>query len=313
VRGIYRDLHNAIDDMRILSTGIVCAGRPNRAGFVMGNPGEPLTIFTDTDCNGPGGTQGDNDGFVTVDLGTDGWAHFSGNNGGGTWLGAISGFPEPKRTYKALELVLDRAWDRRWTLNASYTLSYSEGNAEGPVNSDFNFGDSGRTEAFDDPWVQFGGDGYLPNDRRHQVKLRGSYGFGENWRIGASIGAFSGRPISAHGVGNPVDAQSFHSFFICTSNCAAPIGQRVYELHERGSEGRTPWTYDVGANVTWQRELGFADAQVKLSVYNLLDHERVREIEERLQTSIGNQNPQYGLGTAYQSPRYAQLTVKLDF
>ena len=39
VRGIYRDLHNAIDDMRILSTGIVCNGRPNRAGFVMGNPG----------------------------------------------------------------------------------------------------------------------------------------------------------------------------------------------------------------------------------------------------------------------------------
>ena len=57
VRGIYRKLNNAIDDMRILSTGIVCAGEPNGSGFVMGNPGEPLTVFTDTDCDGR--TQGD--------------------------------------------------------------------------------------------------------------------------------------------------------------------------------------------------------------------------------------------------------------
>ena len=147
VRGIYRNLENAIDDMRILSTSIICNGVPNRAGFVMGNPGDPLTIFTDTNCDGV------SDAFVTIDLERDGWASFSGNNGAGTFLGRISGFPDPKRTYKALEFVLDRAWDDKWSLNASYTLSYAEGNAEGPVNSDFNFADSGRTEAFDDPYV----------------------------------------------------------------------------------------------------------------------------------------------------------------
>jgi hypothetical protein len=314
VRGIYRNLENAIDDMRILSTGIVCAGRPNRAGFIMGNPGDPLTIFTDTDCNGPGGAQGDNDGWVTVDLATDGWAYFTGPNGGGTYMGTISGFPEPKRTYKALELVLDRAWDQQWSLNASYTLSFSKGNAEGPVNSDFNFGDSGRTEAFDDPWVQVGGDGYLPNDHRHAFKLRGSYGLGENWRFGTSIGALSGRPISAQGVGNPFDGHSFHSFYVCTANCTAPVGQRVYEFNPRGSEGRTPWIFDVGANVTWQRSFGFADAQVRLTVYNLLNRQDAREAEDRYQRTIGGgQHHEFGLATTYQSPRYAQLTVKLDF
>ena len=40
-------------------------------------------------------------------------------------------------------------------MNAAYTLAYSEGNAEGPVNTDTDFGDTGRTEAFDDPWVKF--------------------------------------------------------------------------------------------------------------------------------------------------------------
>jgi hypothetical protein len=325
VRGIYRNLHNAIDDMRILSTGVVCNGRPNRAGFVMGNPGDPLTIFTDTDCNGPGGAQGDNDGWVTVDLATNGWAYFSSPNGGGTYMGTITGFPEPERTYKALELVVDRAWDSKWSLNASYTLAYSEGNAEGPVNSDFNFGDSGRTEAFDDPWVQIGGNGYLPNDHRHAFKLRGSYGIGESWRIGTSMSAISGRPISAQGVGNPFDGHSFHSFYVCTANCTAPVGQRVYEFNPRGSEGRTPWVYDVSANVTWQRSLGFADAQVRLTVYNLLNQQKSREAEDRYQRTIGGttcgipsecgagQHHEFGLATTYQSPRYAQLTVKLDF
>lgn len=65
-----------------------------------------------------------------------------------------TGFPDPKRTYKALEFVLDRAWDDRLELNASYTLSYSKGNAEGPVTSDFAFADSGRTEAFGTSWRQ---------------------------------------------------------------------------------------------------------------------------------------------------------------
>jgi hypothetical protein len=314
VRGIYRDLHNAIDDMRILSTGIVCNGRPNRAGFVMGNPGDPLTIFTDTDCNGAGGTQGDNDGWVTVDLANDGWAYFSGPNGGGTYMGTISGFPEPKRTYKALELVLDRAWDQKWAFNASYTLAYSEGNAEGPVNSDFNFGDSGRTEAFDDPWVQVGGDGYLPNDHRHAFKLRGTYGLGEHWSFGTNVSALSGRPISAQGVGNPFDGHSFHSFYVCTANCTLPVGQRVYEFNPRGSEGRTPWVYDVSMNVTWRASLGFADAQVRLAVYNLLNDQNAREAEDRYQRTIGGgQHHEFGLFTTYQSPRYAQLTFKLDF
>ncbi len=63
VRGIYRKLNNAIDDMEITSTGIVCDGEPVGAGFVMGNPGEPLTILTDTNCDG------ENDALVTIDTG----------------------------------------------------------------------------------------------------------------------------------------------------------------------------------------------------------------------------------------------------
>ena len=204
VRGIYRKLHNAIDDMEITSNGFFCGGEPTGVGFVMGNPGQPLTVFTDTNCDG------ENDALVTIDTAKAGWALFDED---GNYVGEV-GYPKPKRDYKALELMIDRAWDNRWSFNATYTLSFSKGNAEGPINSDTDFGDTGRTEAFDNPWVNFGGVGYLPNDRRHALKLRGAYALGDSWEFGTSLAVLSGRPISALGSNNPFDGTNFFSFFI---------------------------------------------------------------------------------------------------
>jgi hypothetical protein len=202
--------------------------------------------------------------------------------------------------------MIDRAWDGLWSLNAAYTLSFTKGNAEGPVNSDTDFADAGRTEAFDNPYVNMGAYGYLPNDRRHQLKVRGSYGLGEHWAVGTSLTVQSGAPISAIGKGNPFDKTSFYSFYIYNE----ATGQ--YELHRRGSEGRTPWIFDLGANVSYRQSFSVADLRVKLSVYNLLDQQRIIQVDETL-GSIPNGNSTYRYGTAYQSPRYALLTFNLDF
>jgi hypothetical protein len=304
VRGIYRRLHNAIDDMEITSNGTICDGEPVSPGFVMGNPGEALTIFTDTDCDD------ENDSYVTIDTARAGWAMFDDD---GNFVGE-RGYPEPKRTYKAIELVLDRAWDDNWSFNAAYTLSYAKGNAEGPVNSDTDFADAGRTEAFDNPWVNYGAYGPLPSDRRHQLKLRGAYALNDSWQVGATVDVQSGRPISAIGVGNPFDGTNFYSFFICTENCTAENpSERVYELRSRGAGGETPWTFDVGANVTFMHAFSAADLRVQLAVYNLLNQERTVQVDEILESDIGFRNSEYRIGTGYQSPRYALLSVKLDF
>ncbi len=77
----------------------------------------------------------------------------------------------------------------------------------------------------------------------------------------------------------PFDGESYHSFFICTANCDSETDAE-YELLGRGSQGRTPWIFDVGANVTWQHSFGPADMLVKLAVYNLLNQERVLEVDE---------------------------------
>ena len=39
-----------------------------------------------------------------------------------TYIGQ-RGWEKPKRTYKALEFQLDRAWDDKWAFNAAYTLA----------------------------------------------------------------------------------------------------------------------------------------------------------------------------------------------
>jgi hypothetical protein len=303
VRGTYRKLTNAIDDMEISSTGVLCDGEPVSNGFVMANPGKPLTIFSDTDCDG------DNDAFVTVNTAQGGWAIFDPD---GNYLGDV-GYSKPRRTYKSLDFDIDRAWDGKWSLNAAYTLSFSRGNAEGPVNSDTDFSDTGRTENFDDPWVNFNAIGYLPNDHRHQLKLRGSYGLAAGFRVGATLNAQSGRPLSAFGTNNPFDGTNYHSFFVCTANCDSETDAQ-YTNFGRGTQGRTPWIFGLSANVTWEHSFGLADMLVKLSVYNLLNEERVLERDEQLDSTLPDfTNPIYGQGTSYYSPRYGQLTLQVKF
>src|ERR1044072_5478898 len=117
--------------MEIMSTGLCAAtgssDDPGYVGWVMANPGKNVTVFTDTDCDGV------KDGYATIDTAHAGWIP-----SGPAYEGEVGG-PEPKRTYKGLEFMIDRAWDNNWSINASYTLSFSKGNAEGPVTCDTNF------------------------------------------------------------------------------------------------------------------------------------------------------------------------------
>jgi hypothetical protein len=321
VRGIYRKLHNAIDDMNITATQ--CGRIPST--WVMGNPGEEVTIWGDTDCDG------EDDGYLTIDTSKAGYWTEADNYEyiAGEWEYVDStptgqrGWEKPKRDYKALEFQLDRAWDDKWTFNASYTLAWSRGNAEGPVNTDTNFGDTGRTENFDDPFVNLNGYGPLANDHRHQLKLRGTYALTENWRVGATLDAQSGGPITAFGVGNPYNWKTYHSYYLCVENCSPPdnasegdtwsTSDRIYEQSDRGGAGRMPWTVDVGASVAYERSFGAATFRAKLAVFNVFNQQKPVWVYQELESSVGERDEFFGQERFLQSPRYGQLTLSLDF
>ena len=108
----------------------------------------------------------------------------------------------------------------------------------------------------------------------------------------------------------PFDGTSYHSFFICTANCDSEA-DAVYELLGRGSQGRTPWIFDVGASISWQHDFGSADVLAKLAVYNLLNQERVLEVDESFNPTDPDNT--FGTGTSFYAPRYGQLTFQVKF
>ncbi|MGO1893780.1 MAG: TonB-dependent receptor plug domain-containing protein [Luteimonas sp.] len=305
VNATYRRMKNALDDVRINHTP---CGPVGYNLWPIANPGKPLTIWGDASIGC------DTEGWITIDTSQDGYIK------GGS--GEVVGYFEPKRTYKSIELQIDRAWDGVWAFNASYIWSKLSGNHEGPVNSDTNYGDTGMVQHWDHP-SNNQDYGPLFNDRRHQIKLRGSYAPNEQWAFGAMVTAMSGAPINMFGVTWPNDdigGASFvtegsggGTFWHCVQNCSGSWDERVYEYAGRGAGGRTPWTYNVGANVTWTLPVDGIDLKARLSVYNLLNNDEVINVRQRYEMGPGVSRGLHGTGTRWQSPRYAQLVVTWNF
>lgn len=304
VNATYRRMPNAMDDMRI---NALCGVRHANLWPIV-NPGETVTLW---------GTRAQGcaeDGWVTIDTSKEGYITVGSNR--------IIGYPKPKRTYKAVEFQIDRAWDDKWAFNASYLWSKSEGNHEGPVNSDTNYADTGMVQHWDHPGHN---DRYgdLFNDHRHQIKLRGAYKLSEMWSFGGTFTALSGGPITAFGVTWPDEDFALGNYdspglgggssWLCVRNCDGPWADREYEFSPRGAFGRMPWTYNLGANVTWTLPVEGIDLKARFSVYNLLNDQEVINVAARYEAQPGQRRSTFGTGTRWQSPRYAQLVVTWNF
>ena len=304
VSATYRRMPNDFGDMRI---NALCGVRHGNL-WPIANPGEELTLWGTT---AQGCAQ---NGWVTIDTSKEGYMMAGSNK--------IIGYKDPKRTYKAVEFQLDRAWDDKWAFNASYTWSRLEGNHEGPVNSDTNYGDTGMAQHWDHP-ANNERYGVLFNDHEHQVKLRGSYKLNEMWSFGATLTAMSGAPVSAFGVAWPGESGTVASTtsvgsgggsgWLCVANCTGAWQDRQFEYSPRGAFGRMPWTYNLGANVTMALPIEDIDLKVRFSVFNLLDEQQTINVSQRYEAQPGERRSTFGTGTRWQSPRYMQLVVTWNF
>lgn len=215
--------------------------------------------------------------------------------------------PDPKRTYDALEFSIERAWDKQWSLAASYVLAFSKGNTEGYVKSDIGQDDAGISQDFDYPGLMEGSKGYLPNDRRHTIKLWGSYALNDEWRFGGNLLAQSGRPKNCFGFyAGDLDSVSVAygaASFYCNS-----------QLNPRGSLGRLPWTYDLSLQTT------YTPARVKgltltMDLLNVLNKRTVRGVIETGEDARNTPaaNYQQPILASLQKPRTIRLTAQYDF
>ena len=155
--------------------------------------------------------------------------------------------------------------------------------------------------------------GDLPNDRRHSVKIFGSYAFTEAFNLGVNVRWSTGRPKNAFGY-HPTDlfAREYQSESFYAQG----------ELSPRGSRGNTPSVLSVDLTASYDLEI-FEDYNLTLraDVFNLLNSDTVTEIneifdDEGASTAAGvipDRNPNYGLPTAWQQPRSVRLSASLSF
>lgn len=215
--------------------------------------------------------------------------------------------PEPERLYDAIEITFERAWDKKWSFQGSYVYARSRGNTEGYVKSDIGQDDAGISQDFDYPGLMEGSYGDLPNDRQHTIKMFGSYALNNEWRLGGSLVAKSGRPKNCFGYYNgttdTVSIQYGSSSFYC-NGVPTP----------RGSLGRLDWTKEVNLQATytpgWQKGLTFT-----LDALNIFNERGVRGINEQGESALRSADPAYGqpVADSIQKARSFRLSGSYEF
>lgn len=306
IRGIYRDLKRAIDDQCdyrpvidwAIENGFTTDGgvfiepidKTQDSDIAVYNPGFPFCRLYN-----PG-----SDGIFKMDVNGDGTLETV--NIPASVLG-----PKAKRTYSAIEFFFEGQWDKLF-LQGSYTYAKSKGNTEGGVKSDIGQDDTGTTQDFDYPELTEHSYGYLPNDRRHTLKLFGNYRINDEWAVGGNLLAQSGRPVNCFGF-HPVSSGYGNSYFYCNG-----------EPMPRGTSGRTPWSTTVDLNVSYAPSFADGRLKFKLDVFNVFDSDKAVTVNEFGEDAGGN--PQaggpgnaflYKQATDWQTPRYVRFMVQYDF
>jgi hypothetical protein len=220
-------------------------------------------------------------------------------------------FYDPKRTYKAMELVMTKRFGSHWQALGSYRLAKLTGNYEGLYRSDAGLLAPYLSTSFD--FANTDGRlldqariGVLPLDRRHSLKLFGSYQFTHRWlknlNLGGGWNIESGAPISRY-MAHP--AYNFPGEVISG---------------ERGALGRTDWTYpvDLHADYTWRMAEG-KHLKFVADLFNLFNQTRLVRVDQNFQLDKFTPNPDFlkpntvNYAYPYQVPFHARLGVRFEF
>ena len=214
-------------------------------------------------------------------------------------------FPKPERVFNSLELSFERAWDGVWNLQGSYVLAYNKGNTEGYVKSDIGQDDAGISQDWDYPGLMEGAYGYLPNDRRHTLKLFGAYQVHPEWRVGANVLLQSGRPLNCLGyyTGNldTISQEYGAASFYCGGKPAP-----------RGSRGRLGWTKELGLQLAYEPK-AWKGTTFQIDVMNVFNEREVSGVEEAGETAAGTPSPNYLRPFNVQGGRTVRIMAQYEF
>jgi hypothetical protein len=201
----------------------------------------------------------------------------------------------PRRFYRALQLTAQKRFSNQLQFIASYVYSKLEGNYDGVFQTSTTQLDPNINSAYDYRVFLDNARGYLSNDRRHTVKLDGSYVTPFKLTVGLSAFYFTGTPLNQYGYYNDY---------------------RNYELYlvQRGSVGRTPDIYDADLHLGYTIPMGPAEFNVGADVFNLLNQQRVLAQDQRYNLSEGGAlNPNYLRPVSFTGRRSLRVFGRVSF
>ena len=310
IKGTYRDLGTAIDDVAIdaavleyceaagggLSAAICYNVWYGFHQYVLTNPGEDMVItLSGEDLDRATG------GVITTDREI-------------TLTADQLNYPTPERTYKALELSLEKPFDGLWGGRFSYVWSQSKGNYEGALKSDNGQTDPGLSQDFDQPGLLDGAYGYLPNHREHTFKAFGNWQATPALNIGANLLIQSPRKFGCIGV-HPSDL--FASFYGASSWFCNGV------ITPRGESFESDWLKVLDLTFAYDLAEVFdvpGDSLVlRADVFNVFNFQSATDYNEFGEFDVGNYpgpgaaDPNYGRATAYQAPLTVRFSVAYLF
>lgn len=248
--------------------------------------------------------------FLCIDDGT----YCIGNPGQGIMsrvytLDYLQTFPAPRpvRIFRGLQLDVTKRFSNNWQMLASYLYSKLEGNFDGEFAPYTNVGADPNISAAYDYYDFFtnGKDlnkitnrGYLSNDRRSQFKVSGVYFTPFKLSVGVSAYWRTGTPLSRIGYS---DAYNRWEFF----------------LTKRGTEGRTPDTYEADLHLGYPLEVKPVTINLLLDVFNVLNAQRPILLDQRWgfeeadNASPTPVNPNYGKAILRTPPTSVRLGLRI--
>ncbi len=215
--------------------------------------------------------------------------------------GAGVTYPQAVRDYKGLEFSVQRKLADHYTWQASYLWSRLDGNYEGAFQGIGGADGTGQLDpninaAFDLPEFIVNSKGKLSGDRTHQVKANGAYEWDFGLSLGASFQYLSGTPVSRLG---------YNDYY----------GRYELFLTERGTDGRTPDTYRIDANLAYALKFrNQTQLRFNLDITNLLNTQTATVLDQRYnQVEGGPQLPTYKQAFYYQNPRTIRFGARFSF
>jgi hypothetical protein len=229
--------------------------------------------------------------------------------------GLPDGFVDPVRTYKSVEVEINKSFSRGWQLRTNYRWSTLAGNYEGAFRNDNGQSDPSISSLFDftPGSLNMLGDqfaiGFLNTDRRHIFNNFVSYtfsnGFLKNLTLGTGVRIETGTPI------NDLRAHPVYQ-----NGGEVPIGGR-------GSLGRTATVGEGDLHTDYMVKMGESNSlHFGADLFNIANQKTQLRVDQFQDAGLGTPNFDFlhpvgsgniGVPPAYQRPFNARLFVRWVF